>query len=45
MKVVTEELSAALAAMTIEDSKELDLELRLLGTIRLYARLLKIKHY
>ena len=44
MKVVTEELSAALAAMTIEDSKELDLELRLLGAIRLYARLLKVKH-
>jgi hypothetical protein len=45
MKVVTEEFSAALAAMTIEDSKELDLELRLFGAIRLYAWFLKVKHY
>ena len=45
MKVISEELSAALSAMTIEDREELDLEGRLLRARRLNTRLLQIKHY
>ena len=44
MKVVSEELSAPLATMTIENSKELYLELGLFRAIRLYSWLLKVKH-
>ena len=44
MKVVSEELSAPLATMTIENSKELYLELGLFRAIGLYSWLLKVEH-
>ena len=45
MKVVSEELRAALATMSIENREELYLKLRLFRGIWLDSRLLKVKHY
>ena len=45
MKVVSEELCAALATMSIENRKELYLKLRLFRAIWLDSRLLEVKHY
>ncbi len=43
MKIVTQELSAALTSMAIENSEELNLKFGLFGAIRLYARLFQIQ--
>jgi hypothetical protein len=42
VEVVSEKLGAPLASMSIEDSKELDLELRLFRAVWLNARLLEV---
>ena len=44
MEVVSEKLGAPLASMSIEDSKELDLELRLFRAVWLNARLLEVQN-
>ena len=45
MKVVSEELRAALASMSIENRKELYLKLWLFRAIWLNSWLLEVKHY
>ena len=44
MKVVTEELSATLTAMSVKYGEELDLELGLLVAVWLKSWLLEVKH-
>lgn len=44
MKVVTKELCAALASMTIENGEELDFLLRLLRVVGLKSRLLEVEN-
>lgn len=44
MKVVAEELSAALATMTVKNGEELNLKLGLLVAVWFNAWLFKIKH-
>ena len=45
MKVISQKLGTALAAMTVKNSKELYLVLRLLLAIWLKSRLFQIQHY
>ena len=45
MKVVSEELCAALATMSIENREELYLKLRLFRAIWLDSWLLEVEHY
>ena len=45
MKVISQKLGTALATMTVKNSKELYLVLRLLRAVWLKSRLFQIQHY